>query len=354
MPLVNTPLVSIVIPAYNAAEFISDAIASIISQHYRPIEIVVVNDGSIDATVDVVKDSSKSMPDNTELRIINIGENKGAANALNVGFSFAKGDYICWLSADDMFIDKMKIQNQLASMNTKGAYWSYYRDFYLGTNLSVARLMRTSYFPYARLLDPLFLGNPDLRLMMLQFRNPINGSSIMIKKSCIEEYGQFDSQLKNVDADGDLWMRYSALRLKSLAINGAPVFYREHQRQTSRGTRQMIYGKELTRVRILTSLVERGQLKEICNKFTIFFFLLKTTKEYLNTPFTIEYICQYILNNEKSNYLLKGFASKALEAARKRIESLEIDRERFFADVKVLTETREFENFLRLLAVRKI
>jgi glycosyltransferase involved in cell wall biosynthesis len=116
-------IVSIVIPAYNAEQFIGDSVKSCFSQTYRPIEIIVVNDGSKDATVNVVESLSDLIPDNNvELRLVDVHENKGAANALNSGFSTAKGDYICWLSADDLYIDKEKIQCQLESMNKKKSH----------------------------------------------------------------------------------------------------------------------------------------------------------------------------------------------------------------------------------------
>ena len=249
---IQKELVSVVIPAYNAERFIEDSVKSCFNQTYRPIEVVVVDDGSTDATPDLVNDLCDSVPDNeVELRMIDIGENKGAANALNVGFSNAQGNHICWLSADDMFLDERKVERQVNFMSRTGALWSYFKGSYVGETVPTATLTRSSFLPYARIMDPLFIRDHELRLMMLLFRNPINGSSVMIRKDCIAQHGQFDPITKNVDADGDLWMRYSALKLKLTALNGAAVFYREHPVQTSKKKSLMIYGCELTRMRIL-------------------------------------------------------------------------------------------------------
>ena len=198
-------MVTVVIPAYNAEEFIEDAVKSCFNQTYRPMETIVVNDGSTDTTANEVKVLADTLYRNDfKLRLIDIGKNVGAANALNVGFSSAEGAYICWLSADDIFIDREKIEKQIGYMKRTGADWAYFRDFYSGSNISTARLVKSSYLPRLRIFDPLFIRDSDLRLAMLFFRNPINGSSVVIKKDCVESYGQFDPSTRNVDGDGDL------------------------------------------------------------------------------------------------------------------------------------------------------
>jgi len=346
----NRKLVSVVIPAYNAKPFITDAINSVFNQLYRPCEIIVVNDGSTDGTEDTVNGLSSSTPSDIQLRIIDIGENKGAANALNIGFSSANGDYICWLSADDVFIDRMKTSNQIEEMNRTGALWSYFRGFYQGQTHSDAKPVNTNYLPHLSFLDPIFVRNADLRLMLLMFRNPINGSSIMIRKDCIEKYNQFDPVLKNVDADGDLWMRYSALGIKLIAINGLPLFYREHSQQTSQRTLSMLYGNELTRLRILSTLHKARKLKELCQKFTIFFFILFKAREHLNRPFTTEFLCNFIINNKNDfSWFLVKYAKRSLNDVEGRISSLNIDRHRFANDLQKIVQTPIFESFEQLL-----
>ena len=263
--------VTVVIPAYNAEEFIEDAVKSCFNQAHRPMETIVVNDGSTDATASKVKVLADALyRSDFELRLIDIGKNMGAGNALNIGFSNAESAYICWLSADDLFIDREKIKNQIDYMKRTRADWGYFRDYYSGSNISTSRLVKSSYLPRLRILDPLFIRDPDLRLAMLFFRNPINGSSVVIKKDCVESYGQFDPSTRNVDGDGDLWMRYSALKLKLCALKGAPVFYREHGEQTSKRKESMMYGCELTRMRMLHALEKTKKLAEIIKKFTLF------------------------------------------------------------------------------------
>lgn len=340
-------LVSIVIPAFNAEDFIEQTVESCLSQTYRPIEIVVVNDGSTDSTADIVR-SMYGLASNkqVELRVIDVGQNQGAANALNIGFSSAKGSYICWLSADDVFIDRRKLQNQAACMKKTRALWSYYNDFYAGATSSSASLVRGSYLPHLRVLDPLFRGNSDLRLMVLLFRNPINGSSIMIRRGCIESFGQFDPIAKNVDADGDLWMRYSVLKLKLAGVKGAPVFYREHPTQTSKKKPLMLHGCELTRMRILLTLEKKGILTKLIRQFIPFFPIILRSKQHFERPFVSEFLLNYVSDHRgEFNRIFLRYICEALDSVKKHPNYLMLDKDRFSKDLALFMKSYEFKKF---------
>jgi glycosyltransferase involved in cell wall biosynthesis len=345
--------VSVVIPAYNAEDFIEDAVKSCFSQTWRPMETVVVNDGSTDATADKVKSLAKSLPaDAFKLRVIDIGKNMGAANALNKGFSNAEGEYICWLSADDVFIDKEKVKKQVAHMKRTRASWSYFKSCYMGTNLSSAKLVIPSYLPRLPIFDSLFIRNPDLRLTALLFRNPINGSSVMIKKETAESYGQFDPLTRNIDGDGDLWMRYSALKLKLEAVEGAAVFYREHGKQTSKRIDQMIYGCELTRIRILRALEKNSKLEFLIKKFAPYLPFILKTKQHFKRPLVSEFLFNYIINNRvKFNWFLFKMAEKSLRDVRNHGNYRNIDKNKFAKDLEVLMRSDIYKKFEEKLRV---
>jgi glycosyltransferase involved in cell wall biosynthesis len=340
-------LVTVVIPAYNAAEFIEDAVKSCSNQTYRPMEIIVVNDGSTDATANEVKALADAFcSSDLELRLVDVGRNMGAANALNLGFSDAKGAYVCWLSADDMFIDREKVKKQIARMKRTGADWGYFRDFYNGPTTSAARLVRSSYLPRLRVLDRLFIRDPDLRLAMLLFKNPVNGSSVAIKKDCVESYGQFDPILRNVDADGDLWLRYSALKLKLCALKSAPVFLREHGKQTSKKKEDMMYGSELTRIRILRVLERKEKLAKAIRKFTPFLPIILRAKKHFDRPLVSEFLFNYIAENKnRFNYFLYKSARRALSDVRNHRNYQSIDKNRFAEDLKSLEKSETFAKF---------
>src|SRR6516162_11875460 len=103
------PLVSILIPAYNAEEWIADTIRSAIAQTWQCKEIIVVDDGSSDRTAEVARQfASKKV-------VVVSTENYGAASARNSALQLSQGDYIQWLDADDL-LAKDKIELQLASL----------------------------------------------------------------------------------------------------------------------------------------------------------------------------------------------------------------------------------------------
>src|SRR5271166_5822373 len=90
------PLVSVLIPAFNAQAWIGDTLESAVSQTWPQKEIIVVNDGSTDQTL-----ASVQRFESAGVRVIT-QENQGAAAARNKAFSLCQGDYVQWLDADDL------------------------------------------------------------------------------------------------------------------------------------------------------------------------------------------------------------------------------------------------------------
>jgi glycosyltransferase involved in cell wall biosynthesis len=104
------PLVSILIPAYNAEEWIADTIRSALGQTWPRKEIIVVDDGSTDQTLSVARKFASK-----EVAVVSQG-NQGAAAARNKAYSICRGDYIQWLDADDLLAAD-KIARQVESLN---------------------------------------------------------------------------------------------------------------------------------------------------------------------------------------------------------------------------------------------
>lgn len=93
----NSPLVSIVIPIYNAESYLSQCLESVFNQTYKNIEVICVNDGSTDGCLDVLK---KYASHNDNLKIIDI-ENSGVSNARNVALKYLAGSMVMFVDADD-------------------------------------------------------------------------------------------------------------------------------------------------------------------------------------------------------------------------------------------------------------
>jgi len=113
-------LVSVIIPTYNRARFIVDAMNSVRKQNYRPIELIIVDDGSTDATPDVVNQWKKRRASDQLNVYYHQQENRGAPAARNRGLVAAKGEYIQFLDSDDV-LHPCKISRQVNVLQGGGS-----------------------------------------------------------------------------------------------------------------------------------------------------------------------------------------------------------------------------------------
>lgn len=106
------PLVSVIIPAYNAEDYIDEAVSSILNQTYRNLEIIIINDNSTDRTYEYLS----SIKDN-RVRLINNTTNLGCTKSLNIGINNSNGIYIARMDADDISINT-RIEKQISYMES--------------------------------------------------------------------------------------------------------------------------------------------------------------------------------------------------------------------------------------------
>lgn len=112
-------LISIIIPVYNAEKFLDETINTVLNQTYKNFELILVNDGSKDKSVDVIKKHNDK-----RIKLIDNKNNKGAALSRNDGIRKAKGRYICFLDADDLW-NKEKLEKQINFMKEKECAFSF-------------------------------------------------------------------------------------------------------------------------------------------------------------------------------------------------------------------------------------
>ena len=111
-----TNLVTVIIPAYNAAEFIADTIYSVINQTWKNLEIIIINDGSTDNTLSVIQ----QFLGDKRVKLIN-QLNQGSTHSRNTGLYLAKGEYIQYLDADDI-LSLNKIKSQIEILKNKSPF----------------------------------------------------------------------------------------------------------------------------------------------------------------------------------------------------------------------------------------
>jgi glycosyltransferase involved in cell wall biosynthesis len=187
------PLVSILIPAYNAEEFVADAIRSAMEQTWGRKEIIVVDDGSTDRTAEVVREFSSK-----EIVFVS-RENQGASAARNHAFMLSQGDYIQWLDADDLLAPD-KIERQFAALrkgdDKRTLLSSSWGRFYY-------RSGATRFVPNSLWHD---LTPVEWLLRKMGDHHYMQTATWLTSRELIEAAGSWDTRL-HVDDDGEYFCR---------------------------------------------------------------------------------------------------------------------------------------------------
>ncbi|UTR16217.1 glycosyltransferase [Salipaludibacillus sp. LMS25] len=122
---VENPLVSIITPTYNSEKFISYTLDSVMAQSYSNWEIIVVDDCSMDSTVDIIQTYIEK---DSRIKLLQLSENKGAAVARNTAIENAKGQYLAFLDSDDQWSPE-KLEKQIAFMTRENISFSFTRYY---------------------------------------------------------------------------------------------------------------------------------------------------------------------------------------------------------------------------------
>ena len=230
------PLVSVVIPVYNQGQYLAAAIESVLAQKYEPIELIVVDDGSSDDTPAVISQYVD--------RISSIRQsNHGASHALNHGIQASQGSLVCWLSADDEFLPG-KLHAQVEAFAVEPELWLCSTGFDVVD--AAGNMVRRN--PTTR------WRHPDPFVAVL-WENPINGSTVMVRREVFDQVGFFDTSLR-ADVDADMWLRIAPFG-RIVQLQGAFLRYRVHGASLSANRPLMI--DSMTRVRL--PHVESGRLR---------------------------------------------------------------------------------------------
>jgi glycosyltransferase involved in cell wall biosynthesis len=180
-------LLSAVIPAYNTDKYILAAINSALAQKVEGMEVIVVDDGSTDATAEVVT----SIRDD-RLRLIRQA-NRGLAGARNTGVRYSRGKYIAFLDADDVWFPQ-KIRKQLELLESEANLgFTYTYSAYIDE-----RGERSGQLWITSISEPSYLD--------LIKRNHVMASSVVARKGCVLQAGLFNENLRACE-DQEFWVR---------------------------------------------------------------------------------------------------------------------------------------------------
>lgn len=229
------PSVSVIIPTYNRAPMVVEAVESVRAQSFRDFELIVVDDGSSDATPELLA------PYGDTLRLLR-QENRGVSAARNLGLASARGTFIAFLDSDDLWHrDKLSVQTSYLRTFPSAALCHteeiWVRD---GTRVNPGKRHAKAE------------GKAFLRLLRDSLISP---SAVMIRRSVLEAAGGFDESLPACE-DYALWLKISLTR--SIHLIRRPLVTKRggHPDQISR----TIWGLDRFRIRVLRSLLEDENL----------------------------------------------------------------------------------------------
>jgi len=187
----QVPTVSIIVPAYNVAPFISETLDSVFSQTFKDFEVIVINDGSPD-TRELESTLERYLDRITYLK----QANRGAAAARNAGLAVARGEFVAFLDGDDLWFSNF-LSEQMAFIRSDAGYDLVYAD---GINFG----------------DPVYAGRRNMEtnpsrgevnfLSLLRADCNVITSTVVARRELIAQVGYFDEDFPN-SQDFDLWLR---------------------------------------------------------------------------------------------------------------------------------------------------
>ncbi|MBI1763071.1 MAG: glycosyltransferase [Acidobacteria bacterium] len=204
------PKVSVVIPVYNTAYYLPEAIESVLQQTYRDFEILVVDDGSTDNSHQV------ALSHTPRVKLI-AQSNGGPASARNAGMRQAGGEYIAFLDSDDAWVED-KLAEQVELLDNNPAIGLVYGKAIMYQQIGRAR-------QYGNTIG--HTQSPTLEALL--FGNFIPAQTVLFRRKCVEEIGYMkESAALPVAEDFEFWLRF-AKNYPLAGINRTLAYYRIHE-----------------------------------------------------------------------------------------------------------------------------
>lgn len=207
----HTPKVTVLLPVYNAAQFLREAIESVLSQSYRDFELLIVNDGSTDSSSEIISSFTDS-----RIRVLQNEKNIGLIASLNRGIAEAKGKYIARMDADDISLPG-RLQHQVTKMEDDPgvAVLSSFVDF-MNVDGDITGNWAT---------DREATSESEIRNLMMR-TNCIAHPTVMMRADVVRKY-LYNPKRKGAE-DWDLWMRMLAGGQRIVKLPEVLLNYRVH------------------------------------------------------------------------------------------------------------------------------
>lgn len=221
--MTNPPLVSVIVPVYDGAAYVAEGVGSALAQTWPAVEVIVVDDGSRDATPAIVDGLALRDP---RVRVLHQA-NAGPSAARNAGLERARGAYVAFLDADDRLLPD-KLADQVAALEADRSVDLVYGDVHYVEDRN------------GRVWDPR-RGAPPLPFeRLLLYRNWFAPPAPLLRRRLVDAVGGFDPAMRTSE-DWDYWLR--CLRHSDFRyVPGVVAHYRLHGEQNHRNRAKMDVG----------------------------------------------------------------------------------------------------------------
>jgi glycosyltransferase involved in cell wall biosynthesis len=216
-----TPLISIVIPTYNHAKFISKALKSVIDQTYKYWEAIIIDNESVDDTYKIINEFN-----DPRIKYFKISNNGVIAKSRNLGIKEAKGEWIAFLDSDDWWTkNKLEVCISKISKNVDFIYHPY------------EYVIKSKSFFKKKIIKGRQLKKPilnDLLIGTITKGSQIGNSSVIVRKNILIKIGGLNENKILVGSDDyDTWLRIAQITDQFLYINKRLSYYLFHDANTS-------------------------------------------------------------------------------------------------------------------------
>ena len=213
------PLVTVMIPSYNHEKYIKESIQSVIDQTYSRLELIVIDDGSKDNSIQIIEEMRLACEQRFEHFQFIFRENRGLSRTLNQGLSLARGEYFSIVASDDIMLpEKTAIQVDVFKKDSLiTAVFGAHQ--YIDDESHVVSVKKAVYREFN--FQEIFYHQHD-----------IPASSQMIKIDLLREIGGYNENTKV--EDWDLWLRLTEVGAKLVYIPDVIVGYRMHDSNLSK------------------------------------------------------------------------------------------------------------------------
>jgi len=249
----NETLVSVIMPAYNTEKYIEYAISSVLSQSYPNFELIVIDDGSKDNTVAIIK---KFIDMDARIKLVINQTNLGVSATRNKGISIAKGEWIAFLDSDDIWKES-KLEKQIQQAEQTGAQFLFTGVSFINENNN--------------LYKGLFEVPSKVTYNQLLRQNVITCSSVLIKKHFFETIKMEKDEMHE---DYAVWLRILNMNILAYGINEPLLIYRISRNSKS--------GKKLNTIMMTYKVFRFVGIKPVKSFYFMVSHVLRSLMKYKN------------------------------------------------------------------------